>query len=208
MGSLKVYAYDNFTGREIPSKVGTFPVELVLGGTVSEIHNKIGKSQLFFVFTKLQDADFIVPHEYDKKTLDKVLEFGDYNFNIKVVDNNIWYTKKADTNILISDTIDISTDKLATLLSLYLSEVEKKKKEEGRSKVKEGYAVKNTRNGKISLVTPIFDEAIRECDLNPCCVIINRAGQIVYKSSYGKVAVPQPYPKAKKMGAKVKFKVN
>ena len=208
MGSLKIYAYDNFTGREVPTKIGTFPVEMVLGSTVSEIHNRIQKCQLFFVFTKIQDADFIVPHEYDKKTLEKVLDFGSYNFNIKVSDSSIWYTKKADKNMLISDTIDLDTSKLATLLSFYLKEVEQKKKEEGRAKVREGYAVKNTRNSKISLITPHFDEAIRECDLNPCCVVINRAGEIVYKSSYGKVAVPKPYPKTKKMGAKVKFKVN
>ena len=51
----KVYMFDNNTGREIPEKIDTQKVDLLLGSTVTDIHNNIlNKSSMLCIFRKIK----------------------------------------------------------------------------------------------------------------------------------------------------------
>lgn len=188
--SIKIFMYDNNTGRDIPSKVGSFPVDMVLGSTVSEIHNTVTECQLFCVFTPIADSDFVVPTKDDQDILTRALGFGNYDYSVSVKESSIWYSDKAEKNIVISNKVGLSDVKLSTLLMIYLNEIEAKKRAEGKIKKSEVYFVCNTRNGNEIIRTPSMDEAISVCDKHPCSAVLNRKEEIVYRSSFGKVAVP------------------
>ncbi len=185
----KIYMFDNNTGREIPEKINTQKVDLLLGSTVTDIHNSIiNKSSMLCVFTKLNDADFIVPTEKDAEKLRNILDFGSYNYNVEVRKSSIWYTNKVDKNIIISDNVKLEVNKLSYLLAIYLNFINP----DGSSVKKPGelYIVKNTRNSNEICKTPRYEEAISVCDKSPCTVVIKRSTQeVVYKSQYGKVPI-------------------
>ena len=79
---------------------------------------------------------------------------------------------------------------LSTLLSIFLSEMKTFKQGVDAKKRKEVYIVCNMRSGTEILRTPNMDEAVSTCDQNDCCVVLNREEKVVYKSKYGKVAIP------------------
>jgi len=188
---IKIYMFDNQTGRNIPKSVDTVDVELLIGSKISDIHNSIEKgSRLFCVFTPLNDVDIIVPSEYDAKILNDVLSFGKYNYKIEVKPSSIWYSNNADRNIIISDKVDLDENGISTMLRLYLDTVKKDKIASGEIHPIEMHSVFNIRSGKTLLKTPDYVEAKTICDKNPCCVIKNREGEIIYKSAYGRVSVP------------------
>ena len=188
--SIKIYAYDNNTGKDIPAKIDVFPVELLLGSSVSEIHKAITPCQMFCIFTSVEGVDFVVRTEDEKRILQNTLKFAKLSYKVEARSDSIWYTDKADINIIISNSVSMRAKELSTLLSIFLSSVKTFKKKEENKKRSEIYIVCNSRNGNELLTTPNMDEAVALCDKNPCCVVLNREEKVVYNSSFGKVSVP------------------
>ena len=186
----KIYMFDNNTGRELPDKVDTRKVEVLLGSIISDIHKLIeNKSTMFCVFTHMNDCDFAVPTAVDAQKLKEILGFGNYNYKVINAPNSVWYTNKVDKNIIISDKVDLDKDKLSYLLAIYLNIIDKNGKT--IPKPSEMYIVKNTRNSNIIEKTPDYNAAVLVCDRSPCTIIIKRStNEVIYKSKYGKVAVP------------------
>lgn len=190
--SIKVYAFDNYTGRiSLPKKVGTYPVDVVTAGILSEIDKTIDNAQLFFVFTKLPESyDFVVRTEDEKTALQASVNFTKQRYNVKCESSSVWYLNgQVDHTVLInSDSVTMSNTDIGVLLSIFLSNI--KSKEDSKAKKKEIYIVCNMRSGTELLRTPNMDEAVALCNKNPCCAVLNRAEEVVYRSKYGKVAVP------------------
>lgn len=190
--SIKIYAFDNFTGQiNIPKKVGTFPVEVTTAATISQIKDTIDKAQLFFVFTKLPSKyDFVVKTEDEKRILQNALNYTKHNkYTVSCEPESIWYLdKKVDHTVIISSDVDIHGTDLGVLLSIFLSGI--RDAESYAKKKREVYIVINKRSSVELLRTPLFDEAVLLCNKNPCCVVLNRAEEVVYRSNYGKVAIP------------------
>ena len=186
----KIYMFDNNTGREIPEKIDTQKVDVLLGSTVADIHNNISnKSTMLCIFTKIKDIDFIVPTEKEAENLRGILDFGNYDYKVEAKATSVWYTNKVDKNIIISDNVDLSANKIAYLLAIYLNFINK----DGSNVKKPGnlYLVKNTRNSKIIYKTPKYAEAVSICNENPCTVIIDqRNNEVIYRSQYGRVQTP------------------
>ncbi len=186
----KIYMFDNNTGRELPDKVDTRKVEVLLGSIISDIHKLIeNKSTMFCVFTHMNDCDFAVPTIAEAQKLKEILGFGNYDYKVINAPNSVWYTNKVDKNIIISDKVDLDKDKLSYLLAIYLNIIDKNGKT--IPKPSEMYIVKNTRNSNIIEKTPDYNAAVLACDRSPCTIIIKRStNEVIYKSKYGKVAVP------------------
>ena len=198
-----IYIFDNHTGTTIPSRIGTVPVECLLGNSVSELHNLILKdSRMFCIISPIKDYDIVVPSIEDKVVLEALSSFGKYNFKIKVEPESIWYTKKVWKNIVISSEIGLETADLATLLNLYITSCIDLKHASQKQQVPEIYIVKNNRKGEEIFRTPNKNEAIKICNGNPCNIIENRNGDIIYRSIYGKVS-----PNSKNHMQKYKSKI-
>ena len=185
----KIYMFDNNTGREMPEKINTQKVDLLLGSTVTDIHNAIiNKSSMLCIFTKINDnIDFIVPTEKEAEKLREILDFGNYDYIVEAKKSSVWYTNKVDKNIIISDNVKLNANKISYLLAIYLNYINI----DGSSIKKPGelYIIKNTRNSNEIYKTPKYEEAISICNKSPCTVIIKRSTQeIIYKSQYGKVS--------------------
>lgn len=190
MKNIKIFAYDNHTGKDIPAKIDVYPVDLLLGDKMSEIHSSIVPCQMFCVFTPIDGTDFVVKTKEEKDILLSAIKFAKLSYAVDVRENSIWYSNKADTNIIISNSVSMSARDMSTLLSIYLSRVKTYKKKEEVKKRNEIYIVCNMRSGTEIIRTPIMDEAIRMCNKNPCCAVLNREEKVVYRSNFGKVAVP------------------
>lgn len=190
MRNIKIFAYDNNTGKDIPSKIDVFPVDLLLGKSVSEIHSSITPCQMFCVFTNVDGVDFVVRTEDEKRILQVAINFARLPYTVEARENSIWYSNKADINIIISDSVNMKAKDMSTLLSLFLSEMKAFRKSEDKKKMGEIFIVCNARSGTELLRTPNMDEAVSVCNKNPCCVVLNREEKVVYKSAFGKVAVP------------------
>ena len=188
--SIKIFAYDNNTGKDIPSKIDVFPVELLLGSSVSEIHSSITPCQMFCIFTAVDGVDFVVKTEDERRILQAAVKFAKLTYKVEVRESSIWYSDKADINIIISNSVSMRARDMSTLLSIFLSEMKTFKKGVENKKKKEVYIVCNVRSGSEILRTPNMDEAVAMCNKNPCCVVLNREEKVVYRSKYGKVAVP------------------
>lgn len=189
--SIKIYAFDNFTGQiNIPKKIGTFPVEVTTAATVSQLKEIIDAAQLFFVYTKLPAKyDFVVKTEEEKRILQNALNYTKHKYNVACETESIWYfDRKVDHTVIIGDNVDIHGTDLGVLLSIFLSGI--RDAESYAKKKREVYIVINKRSSVELLRTPLFDEAVNLCNKNPCCVVLNRAEEVVYRSNYGKVAVP------------------
>lgn len=188
MINSKIFIYDNI-GIDIPSKIGVYPVDVVFGNTISKIHESISPCKLFCIFTHIHGKDIIVQDEKDKAVLRSVLKFGHLDYRVDVKDNSIWYSKNAERNIIFSDSVSITSDQLETLISMYISELIAKEKIENKYR-NSVYFVRNTRNSEELIRTPNLEEAIRLCNSKPCTAVFTRDGKIVYKTKFGRVAVP------------------
>lgn len=186
----KIYMFDNHTGKNLPSKIGAIiPDILLFASSIGELHKAITKdSKMFCVVTPLKDADFVVPTEGDKKILDEILAFGNYDCTVIVEPSSSWYTIKVWKNIIVSGDIPLDTNQFATLLNMYLEACADYEKREDAKKRVIIFTIVNTRSGKEIYKTPSLDEAIRKCNNNPCHVVKDKDGNIVYTSKFGKVA--------------------
>lgn len=200
----KIYMFDNNTGIDMPEKIDTRKVEVLLGSVISDIHKLIeNNSSMFCVFTHIKEYDIVVPTVKELTKLKEILNFGGYNFRICNSPNSVWYTNKVKKNIIISDTIDLNKEKLSTLLAMYLNLIDNNGKSIPKSS--ELYIIKNTRNSNIIDKTPDYQAAINICDTSPCTVIIKRStNEIIYKSKYGRVSIPYTQ---KNTGAKFTNKI-
>ena len=188
--SIKIFAYDNNTGKDIPSKIDVYPVELLLRNSISEIHSSISTCQMFCIFTAVDGVDFVVRTEDERRILQSAVKFAKLPYKVEVRENSIWYSEKADINIIISNSVRMRARDMSTLLSIFLSEMKTFKQGVDAKKRKEVYIVCNMRSGTEILRTPNMNEAVSTCDQNPCCAVLNREEKVVYKSKYGKVAIP------------------
>jgi hypothetical protein len=181
-----VVVYDNNTGRDLPTKIDVYNVDVLLGNTISQVIDSIENNvKLFIVFTHLQNLDFVVYSNEDKEYLEELLSFGKYNYKVDKKDNSPWYTNKAEKCVIVSDSVTMDNKELSNLLSLFII------KSNNTIQQKEIYIVSNYRNRKALLKTPIYDEAVKRCDKEPCGVIVRRSDSvIIYRSKFGKVAIP------------------
>lgn len=183
-----VVVYDNNTGRDLPTKIDVYNVDILLGNTISQVIDNIqNNAKLFIIFTHLQGIDFVVYSNEDKNYLEELLSFGKYNYTVEKKDTNIpWYTNKAEKCIIVSDSVTMDNKELSNLLSLFIA-----RNSNVITKDREMYIVSNYRNRKVLLRTPIYDEAVKRCDNEPCGVIVRRSDNIIiYRSKFGKVAIP------------------
>jgi len=189
----KIYAYNNNTELDLPEKIGSTVVDYLVGKSVSEIQKSISSSAtMFIVFTHIESADIIVPNQDDADTIQSILSMSKLaGAKIRVNPTSIWYSKKAKKNIIISDTFKASILELSGLLLTFVADTIAEER-----KSRKMYKVKNTRNSKVILTTPIYNNAKLKCDSTPCTVILDETGTTVYVSKYGKVAIP---PKKEKM---------
>lgn len=190
MKNIKIFAYDNNTGKDIPAKIDVYPVDLLLGSKISEIHESIVPCQMFCVFTPIEGVDFVVKTKEERDILQSAIKFAKLPYTAEVRENSIWYSNKADTNIIISNSVSMGAKDMSTLLSIYLSGVKTYRKKEEVKKRNEIYIVCNARSGTELIRTPVMDEAVRVCNKNPCCVVLNREEKVIYRSNFGKVAIP------------------
>ena len=184
---MRICMFDNNTGAEIPSIINTFPVDLILGNSVNEIHNNMNQCQLFCVFTHLNDYDFVVQNDSDKEILDSIIHFSGRPYSTSVKSSSIWYSKKAERHLIISDSVKLNEKDLSVILSLFLTQIESQRKSKSTKPVTM-YFVINTRNSKEIIRTPNYNEAAIVCDKSPCTEICDRDGNVIYKSKFGKVA--------------------
>lgn len=190
--SIKIYAFDNYTGQiNIPKKVGTFLVDVATAGTVTQLRDSIDNAQLLFVYTKLPDKyDFVVRTEDEKRILQNSVNYTKNKYNVACEPESIWYfDKKVEHTVLINSSVTLKGTDLGVLLSIFLSGM-RDAESYAKKKKREVYIVINKRSSVELLRTPLFDEAVALCNKNPCCVVLNRAEEVVYRSNYGKVAVP------------------
>ncbi len=189
--SAMIYMYDNNTGIELPDKIDVYPVEILLGSSIGDIKSSIDSSaKIFCVFTHLKDCDFVVSNSKDAEKLKEILDFGGFDYTIGVKESSMWYSDKADTNIIISDSVHINPAQISVLVKslIGITNVDGTK---AKTEQVEMYIIYNTRNSRIINRTPRYSEAIKICDQNPCCVIKKKStGEIIYKSLYGKVSIP------------------
>ena len=199
--SNKLYMYLYNVDMEIPDKIETIPIELLLGSTVSELHKQIqNNSKLFAVFAKLDNAHIIVPSEKEASIVKKILSTlgsnGEYDeFSIDIKPTLVWYTDKVEKNIIISTSTNWNSRVINSFFSLYLEifSTEVKKLNTSRvveKKKSELYKVINIRSGKLLIKVPRLQDAIDICNRNPCCIVRNASNEIVHRSMYGKVKVP------------------
>lgn len=182
MPNLNIYMFDNGTGREIPEKIDIYPVNLLLGNTISEVHNHVNHCQLFCVFTPIAEADIVVPDEATAEFIRSILNLSQYNYNVVVKSSSIWYCKQADNNIIFSNTVTLSASELATILRLYINDIRRK-----QPQVLKMYRVIHIRTQKLLSKTPNWYDAKVVCDKNPCTMIVDNENNVLYKSLYGKV---------------------
>lgn len=194
----KLYMYDNNTGIIIPNKIGTVPIEVLTADSVKGLHNLIeNRSKLFCVFTHVPDADIVVPNEHEVNIVKKILELDSSGkeYNVIAKASVSWYTDKAEKNIIISDSVKMDDKMFSSFFTIYLDMLKDINK--GVSRVQEVksqhptrpdiYYVVNTRTNKINIKVPKLDDAKKICDQNPCLVVKDKTGRVVYKSKFGKV---------------------
>ena len=194
----KLYMYDNNTGIIIPNKLGTVPIEVLIADSVKGLHNLIeNKSKLFCVFTHIPDADIIVPNEHEVSIVKKILELdsSDKEYVVIAKSSVSWYTDKVEKNIVISDSVKMDDKMFSSFFTIYLDMLKDINK--GVSHVQEVktqrtirpdiYYVVNTRTNKINIKVPKLDDAKKICDQNPCLVVKDKTGKVIYKSKFGKV---------------------
>ena len=194
----KLYMYDNNTGIIIPNKIGTVPIEVLTADSVKGLHNLIeNRSKLFCVFTHVPDADIVVPDEHEVNIVKKILELDSSGkeYNVIAKASVSWYTDKAEKNIIISDSVKMDDKMFSSFFTIYLDMLKDINK--GVSRVQEVktqhstrpdiYYVVNTRTNKINIKVPKLDDAKKICDQNPCLVVKDKTGKVVYKSKFGKV---------------------
>lgn len=191
-----IYMYDNHTGVTIPSKIDTLPITVLTGNTVSDLHKAIEPySKLFCVFTTIKDADIIVPTEEEANIVKRILDMNQSKeYKVEVKESVSWYTDKVDKNIIISG--DLMDEKMiSSFFTIYLDLLKDINKVISRIKEvkqfvsnnREIYYVMNTRTNKVTIKVPRLEDAKRICNENPCLVVKNRQGKIIYRSNYGKV---------------------
>ena len=182
-----IYAYNNHTESSLPNKIGNITVNYLLGKTVSDVHSNIKpNSTLFIVFTHLDSADIAVSNEEDAEVLRSLLSVSKFpEATVSVNEKSLWYSTNAKKNVIISDTLTMSALELSGLFLSFLSDTLLAERSS-----KNMYKVKNTRNSKVILTTPLYEQAVSKCDAIPCTVIIDNTNTIVYKSKYGKVSIP------------------
>lgn len=197
----KLYMYLYNVDMEIPDKIETVPIELLLGSTVTDLHKQIeNHSKLFAVFAKLNDSHIIVPSEKEASVVKKILDTlgtnGEYDdFVVSVKPSLIWYTDKVEKNIIISTETNWNSKVINSFFSLYLEIFSTTVNQLTSSKVVEKkkaeiYKVVNIRSGSLLIKVPRLQDAIDICNRNPCCVVRNNKNEIVHRSKYGKVNVP------------------
>lgn len=203
----KIYFYNHNTSINIPEKIDKFPTIVLNGDSIGRVLEQIAdKSLLFCVFTNSIKYDFVVPSETEAKTVEKMLKTVGYNIEdikINVASRSMWYSQKTKKNIIISGNIPFD-DKLQSFFLVYLDLLNASLSEDDNkprvktikySNTSSMYYIMNTRTKRILMKSPVLEDAKRICNENPCCVVKNAKGEIVHKSTFSRVAIPNNKPK-------------
>ena len=195
-----LYLYDNNTGIDIPVKYGNFEATVLLGKTLHEVKDQIGKKSIgFCVFTNITGVDYIVPTVSDKEYLSNILDSHLLNGNIEVKESSMWYSNNANKNIIINPS-NKDESVIRTILIGYFGIIPNIEKKIISKNVTEystiTYSVVNTRNNKILLKGTRLDLLKSVCDKSPCACIKDDKGNIIYKTKFSKAAIPTGNPKA------------
>ena len=195
-----LYLYDNNTGIDIPVKYGNFEATVLLGKTLHEVKDQIGKKSIgFCVFTNITGVDYIVPTVSDKEYLSNILDSHLLNGNIEVKESSMWYSNNANKNIIINPS-NKDESVIRTILIGYFGIIPNIEKKIISKNVTEystiTYSVVNTRNNKILLKGTRLDLLKSVCDKSPCTCIKDDKGNIIYKTKFSKAAIPTGNPKA------------
>lgn len=199
--SNKLYYYDNNTGIDLPVKFGSkFEAIVLLGKTLNEVKDQIEKNALgFCVFTNNIQSDFIVQNDPSKEYLENILDSHVLEGSIEVKKSTMWYSDNTSKNIIINASLDSNLIRTVILSYFNISSlIEEKVVKTKNVTVYESssYSVYNTRTKKITIKGTRLDLLKSVCDKNPCCVIKDHKGNIVYKSKFGKVTIPNGKPKS------------
>lgn len=188
----KIYIYDNNIGIDLPNKIDEYQIELLFGTNISDIHNQIQNDAILFcVFTALPEHDFIVQSVDECNNLQKILSFGKLSYNISIKDSSIWYPSNNIKTIIISNNVKISSNDICEIIKRYIQDSVDKKTKISNQSPKVIYTVVNRRNSKILLKTPDKNEAIRVCNKNTCCIVIDDHSYIIHRSNGSKAIIPK-----------------
>ena len=195
-----LYLYDNNTGIDIPVKYGNFEATVLLGKTLHEVKDQIGKKSIgFCVFTNITGVDYIVPTVSDKEYLSNILDSHLLNGNIEVKESSMWYSNNANKNIIINPS-NKDESVIRTILIGYFGIIPNIEKKIISKNVTEysaiTYSVVNTRNNKILLKGTRLDLLKSVCDKSPCACIKDDKGNVVYRTKFSKTIIPTGNPKA------------
>lgn len=192
----KIYFYNNYTNLSLPEKVDVYPVNNLLGDTVEDIKNKVSpNTDLFCVFTHIQDADIVVPNDEDKDIIQMILNRSGRKEVVDTRTESVWYCDKAEKTIIFSDTCKFLAGDINSILYNFLRMTDALNQR--NIKPVEMYIVQNTRNSEVLIKTPNKEEAISVCDKHPCCVIKTRDGTTIYTSRYGRTSLTSSIRRAK-----------
>ena len=203
----KIYFYNHNTSVNIPEKIDDkFPISILTGDSINKVLNQISdKAAIFCVYTNSIKYDFVVPSETEAAIVEKMLKTVGYDtesIQINVAAKSMWYSPKAKKNIIISGAIPFD-NKLESFFLLYLDLLNKSLEEDNKIRVRtvkyvnsnSMFYIMNTRNKKILMKTPNIEDAKRVCNENPCCVVKNNKGEVVHRSMFSRVTVPNNKPK-------------
>jgi hypothetical protein len=192
----KIYFYNNYTNLPLPEKIDVYPVSNLLGDTIEDIKSKINpNTNLFCVFTHIQDADIVVPNDEDKDIIQMILNRSGRKEVVETKTESIWYCDKVEKTIIFSDTCKFLAADINSILYNFLKMTDVLNQR--NIKPVEMYIVQNTRNSEVLIKTPNKEEAISVCDKNPCCVIKTRDETIIYRSRYGRTSLTSSIRRAK-----------
>ena len=110
------------------------------------------------------------------------------------------YVNKGD--IIISGNIPFD-DKLQSFFLVYLDLLNLSIEDNTKPRVKtvnfvnksSMYYIMNTRTKKILMKTPRIEDAKKVCNENPCCVVKTAKGEIIHRSTFSRVTIPNNKPK-------------
>lgn len=202
----KIYFYNHNTSINIPEKIDKFPVSVLTGDSIGKVLDQIAdRSLVFCVFTNSIKYDFVVPSETEVSIVEKMLKTVGYdmeNITINVAPRSMWYSQKTKKNIIISGNIPFD-DKLQSFFLVYLDLLNLSIEDNTKPRVKtvnfvnksSMYYIINTRTKKILMKTPRIEDAKKVCNENPCCVVKTAKGEIIHRSTFSRVTIPNNKPK-------------
>lgn len=203
-----IYCYDTTGKMKFPQQVSNHKLitlkENTIDANIAKIDDKsLGLVVIADVSNFGDDVTFVTTSDKDKERIINLLEDGDNGKVISTDSTYGWFTSKCSSVVIISDKVGISTQEFEYFVKEFF-EINSNG-ESGRevivrdiiinsSNKVDRYYVVNIRNSSNSIEAPNLTYAKQICDTNPCCVVKNGNGEIVYRSRHGIVSVSNNKP--------------